>query len=688
MKTYENIKTIKGIGDKTASLLNKLNIETVDELMRYYPRTYIQYEEPIKLKEFTENISSSVRLFIPEDFKWRKVKNMTIGTGFATDGELRVNITFFNTVYYKAKLIAGSAYIFHGKIENENGRLKMVHPEFYTEYEYATLKKSFQPVYSLVKGLSNKTILKAIRQCTEDNEYPYIYGEYLPCDILKEFDLISEKEALKGIHFPDSKETLLNAKKRLSFDELMSFLLMIRSFKGDGNPIRAGFELMDNALPLRLIERLPYKLTNAQIKAFSDIRADLTGGFLMNRLIQGDVGSGKTVVAFLSMLLVAGNGYQSALMAPTEILALQHYENLISLKEKYDLPINPVLLTGSTTAKNKRIAYEGLKSGEFNIAIGTHALIQEKTEFKNLALVITDEQHRFGVRQRQSLSDKGIEPHVLIMSATPIPRTLSIVLYGDMHLTVIDEKPANRLPVKNALVDTSYRQKAYEFMVKEIRNHHQIYIICPMVEPNEGLENVENVIEYSERLQNILPNDINIKYLHGKMNAKDKNNIMENFAAGNIDILVSTTVVEVGVDVPNATVMLIENAERFGLSALHQLRGRIGRSDLQSYCIFVNGNPKNKDNEKLKVISTSNDGFHIANEDLKLRGAGDMFGIRQSGDTGFKIADIIEDAPMILKMNEYLDRVYNSPSENLEIIKSLDDYLAETQNKFIDFKTI
>ena len=422
------------------------------------------------------------------------------------------------------------------------------------------------------------------------------------------------------------------ARKRLVFDEFFLFLLAVRKMKEYNEELATDYPMMETAWTGRLLEMLPYKLTGAQKRVWEELKADLVNGRCMNRLVQGDVGSGKTILAFLCLLLTVSNGCQGALMAPTELLASQHFEQLCSMTEKYGLPFKPALLTGSVGAAAKRKIYKQIEEGEVNVIIGTHALIQEKVVYQKLALVITDEQHRFGVRQREILSEKGGKAHVLVMSATPIPRTLAIILYGDMHLSVVDELPANRVPVKNCVVGTSYREKAYEFITKQVRMGKQVYVICPMVGAGEeGEDGLENVVDYGEKLKNRLPADICVEILHGKMRPGDKKRVMEAFGAGYVHVLVSTTVIEVGINVPNATVMMIENAERFGLAQLHQLRGRIGRGKDQSYCIFISGTDKEESMERLKILSRSNDGFYIAREDLKLRGPGDLFGIRQSG---------------------------------------------------------
>ena len=397
-----------------------------------------------------------------------------------------------------------------------------------------------------------------------------------------------------------------------------------------------------------LIGKLPYELTGAQQRTIRQVREDMRGETVMQRLIQGDVGSGKTIVAFLAMLDCANSGYQSAIMAPTDVLARQHEQKLRQLCDSFGLSFPVVLLTGSLTARQRREAYALIERERSALIVGTHALIQEKVNYCDLALVITDEQHRFGVKQRETFSLKGHHPHIMVMSATPIPRTLAIILYGDLDISVIDEVPARRKPIKNCVVDLSYRKTAYRFMEKEIRQGHQVYIICPLVESSEHAEG-ENVLDYTERLKQVFPEDIRIACLHGKMKADEKNRIMEEFLANRIQILVSTTVIEVGVDVPNATVIMVENAERFGLAQLHQLRGRVGRGDAQAYCILMQGNETKTENKRLAILNHSNDGFYIAGEDLKLRGPGDFFGIRQSGDFQFQLADIYQDADVMSK---------------------------------------
>ena len=424
------------------------------------------------------------------------------------------------------------------------------------------------------------------------------------------------------------------------------------------------------------MERLPYNLTKAQLNVWHEIERDLQSHSLMSRLVQGDVGCGKTILAFLALIMTVENGYQGALMVPTEVLAKQHYEGFQELLENQGVTsCRPVLLTGSCTAKEKREIYEKIASGEANVIIGTHALIQEKVCYKNLALVITDEQHRFGVKQREALTTRGNPPHVLVMSATPIPRTLAIILYGDLDISIVDELPAARLPIKNCVVDTGYRKTAYTFMQKQVAQGRQCYVICPMVEESEALE-AENVTDYAKQLQEELGETICVDYLHGKMKQSQKDDIMERFSKNEIQVLVSTTVIEVGINVPNATVMMVENAERFGLAQLHQLRGRVGRGKHQSYCIFMTASKTKETKKRLEILNHSNDGFYIASEDLKLRGPGDLFGIRQSGILDFKLGDVFQDAKILQNASDAAtELLQEDPTLELEAHQNLKQHL-------------
>ena len=643
------LRDLKGVGEKTEKLFQKIGITTTEELLHYYPRNYEAYEEPVAIHNAPEEKIIALRGTIVTGIYMNQARNLQILSATIADESGRLPVTWFNAPYLRSTLKKGSVFIFRGKISRKKGKLQMEHPEIFTPAAYEEIVHSLQPVYGLTAGLSNKTITRLIHQVLDTRP---LQAEYLPDDIRERYHLADANYAVRTIHFPENMQELLTARKRLVFDEFLLFVLAIQLLKGKTEEVPNNFPMRPVWDTEELIENLPYSLTGAQENVWHEIERDLGSHKLMSRLVQGDVGSGKTVVAFLSMVLSAKNGFQSALMVPTEVLANQHYEAFNKLIEEQKVTdCKPVLLTGSTTAREKREIYRKIASGEVNVIIGTHALIQEKVVYHNLGLVITDEQHRFGVRQREALTTRGKAPHVLVMSATPIPRTLAIILYGDLDISIIDELPARRLPIKNCVVNTSYRPKAYSFIEKQIREGHQAYVICPMVEESEGMD-AENVTDYAVTLRNIFPSDIQVGILHGKMKPKEKNAVMDAFSSGNTQVLVSTTVVEVGVNVPNATVMMVENAERFGLAQLHQLRGRVGRGEFQSYCIFIQGNNETETSKRLEILNKSNDGFYIAGEDLKLRGPGDLFGIRQSGLMEFKIGDIYNDASVLKAASE------------------------------------
>lgn len=637
-----SILQLKGIGEKTQKLFQKLDIFTVGDLLSHYPRDYETFKEPVLIQNAVPGEICTIRACVVGIPNLKKIRSLSILNVNVRDASGTVQLTFFNMPFMKNLLKSGGFYIFRGLIQTRGIKI-MEQPRLYSQEEYSRLMQFIQPRYALTKGLSNQTIQKAVKQALTFYSFE---DEYYPDEILKSCKLVSRREALCSIHFPTDYDSLVVARRRMVFDEFFLFLLMLQKNKDMSCGIPNPFPMKDSPSVASFIKSMPFSLTNAQKNVWGEIREDLSGPYSMNRLVQGDVGSGKTIVAVLALLQCVSNGYQGAMMAPTEVLATQHYETIKDYTLKYELPFRPVLLVGSQTAREKKAIYEKIASGEANLIIGTHALIQEKVYYQSLALVVTDEQHRFGVRQREMLSEKGNTPHVLVMSATPIPRTLAIILYGDLHISIIDELPADRLPIKNCVVNTSYRVKAYEFILKQITAGRQAYVICPMVEEGE-LEDVENVMEYSQKLKAFFPSDVTIETLHGKMKPSEKNRIMEDFSSGQIQVLVSTTVVEVGINVPNATVMMVENAERFGLAQLHQLRGRVGRGKWQSYCIFISSNEKRDTMNRLEILNKSNDGFYIASEDLKLRGPGDLFGIRQSGDLAFRIGDIYTDADIL-----------------------------------------
>ena len=653
----EPVTSLKGIGEKTAGLFARLGDCTVEDLLHDYPRAYDAYEEPVPVGKLQENTTAAVAGQLLKTPSVRRFKNIQVIVATVKDMTGSLQLTWYNMPYLRNTLQMGQFLVFRGRAVKKGGRLTMEQPEIFTPEAYEAVRESMQPIYGQTKGLGNKAIVRAVAQALEQRQ---LEREYLPPSLREKYELAEYNYAVEHIHFPSSRQELLFARKRLVFDEFFFFLLAVRRLKEKRQDCRSSFVMSHASQVDQLIEALPYSLTEAQNKVLKEVSRDLESGLVMNRLIQGDVGSGKTIIAVLALLQTACNGFQGALMAPTEVLARQHFESITGLFKTYNIKKTAVLVTGSMTAKEKRTAYEKIASHEADIIVGTHALIQEKVHYHRLGLVITDEQHRFGVGQREALGSKGQEngslPHVLVMSATPIPRTLAIILYGDLDISVIDQMPANRLPIKNCVVNTGYRERAYQFIAREVAAGRQAYVICPMVEASEMIE-AENVLDYTKLLRQKLPETITVEYLHGKMKGKEKNQIMERFAAGEIQVLVSTTVVEVGVNVPNATVMMIENAERFGLAQLHQLRGRVGRGSHQSYCIMVNCSDQEGTQERLDILNRSNDGFYIASEDLKLRGPGDFFGIRQSGDMEFKLADIYTDAGLLKTVSEEVNRI-------------------------------
>ena len=681
MANDQSIETLKGIGEKTAKLFEKVGIRTIDDLLHYYPRGYDTYGEPKAIGELSEDETGTVEGFLKSGATGVHVNGLSIVQATISDMTGKLRLVWYHMPYLKNTLRPDSHFIFRGRVIRKKNGLTMEQPQMFKPEAYEELLSSMRPVYAQTKGLGNKMITSAVEQALA---FRTLERDYLPAGLRIANELAEYNFAIEHIHFPSNEEELKFARKRLVYDEFFFFLLAVRHLKEKRQNVQSPFHMEKQDECRKLLVDLPYRLTNAQLRTLEEVLRDLKSGSVMNRLIQGDVGSGKTIIAVLALLAACENGYQGALMVPTEVLARQHFESVTELFEKHGVDKKVILLTGSMTAKEKRIACEKVASHEADIIIGTHALIQEKIVYDNLALVITDEQHRFGVAQREMFGNKGQMPHVLVMSATPIPRTLAIILYGDLDISVIDELPANRLPIKNCVVDKSYRPRAYRFIENEVKNGRQAYVICPMVEESEMID-AENVLDYTKILRQNLPG-IRVEYLHGKMKGKEKNKIMEEFAAGEIQVLVSTTVIEVGVNVPNATVMMIENAERFGLAQLHQLRGRVGRGDKQSYCIMVNASGNKEKNRRLDVLNKSNDGFYIASEDLKLRGPGDIFGIRQSGDLEFQLADIYTDAVTLKKVSEDVNRLLEQDEnleqeENQELKKRLDRFLEEKYEK-------
>ncbi len=665
-----NIREVKGIGEKTEKLFNRLGVYTTEELLEYYPRNYDRYTEPVTVRELDNEAVAAFKCIIDASAVLRQTGklNILIIRGRDENGDI-ISLKWYNMPFLKSRLKKGMCFIFRGRISKNKlkgkneGSIILEQPEIYSLNDYDKKLGAMQPIYRLTEGLTNNLVTKSVKQILDAGYKGY---EFLPLEVREAYGLMFYDDAIRKIHFPKDAQEMNMARRRLAFNEFFLFIMAMKRFKDRESVINNRYKIKASPKTEEFLNKLPYSLTKAQKKVLHEIREDFLCDRVMNRLIQGDVGSGKTIVALAALLDTAYQGYQGALMVPTEVLAVQHYENIKEMFEQYNVEVEVVLLTGSMTGKEKSNAYEKISSGIAGIIVGTHALIQEKAVYNNLALVITDEQHRFGVRQRETLSRKGMFPHTIVMSATPIPRTLAIILYGDLDISVIDELPKGRLPIKNCVVGRDYRPNAYKFMEKQVMQGRQCYVICPMIEESENLEAVD-VISYTDILKENISSDVRIEYLHGKMKAEEKNRIMEDFACNKIQILVSTTVIEVGVNVPNSTVMMVENAERFGLASLHQLRGRVGRGKHQSYCIFVCGSDKAEIKERLDILNKSNDGFEIAAWDLKLRGPGDFFGIRQSGDMDFKIGDIFSDSQTLKEASEAVSYIENNKNKINEV---------------------
>jgi ATP-dependent DNA helicase RecG len=676
MQAKEPIESIRGIGKKTAEYYHTLGIFCIRDLLLYFPRDYEQYPPVCEPDECVPGTMTALRLQVlrPPVVNAKtpgKTAVMDVPASFG-----RIRLIWFRMPYIRSLLQRGHDYVFYGRLIQKKQNYYLEQPKIYTPEEYAALAQTIQPVYALTKGLKNQAVRKAVAAALGDLPLDM---EYLPDDMRQRHHLVSYDFAVRNMHFPEDEQSAIAARTRFAFDEFYLFLLQMQRSRAHTVQEPNAFRFAQDGYIASRIHCLPYSLTGAQLRTLREIREDMRGTTVMQRLIQGDVGSGKTIVAFLAMLDAAHNGCQAAIMAPTDVLARQHYQKLTEFCARAEADCEIVLLTGSLKSAGRREALEKIRTGQGTLIVGTHALIQDAVEYHRLALVVTDEQHRFGVRQRAAFAAKGEHPHILVMSATPIPRTLAIILYGDLDISVIDEMPARRLPVKNCVVTVSYRQKAYAFIEKELLAGHQVYIVCPLVEESEGMDG-ENVTDYSRRLREYYQGKYTVGVLHGKMKPEEKNRVMEQFLDHNIQILVATTVIEVGVDVPNATVMMIENAERFGLAQLHQLRGRVGRGDLQSYCIFMQGTQGKEKNPRLEILNHSNDGFEIAREDLKLRGPGEFFGIRQSGSFSFQVGDVFRDMKLLQEAaREVSDTLREDPDltrpEHIRLAQRLEELL-------------
>lgn len=652
---YDDIGLVKGVGPKLKERLNKVGIFTVLDLLLYFPRDYEFLNDDISLNGDTSDEKAILKCKAKSYGSSIRTRNgKTLTTINFTYNNLKVIGKWFNQPYIKRNFILGNEYNLMGKFKKVNNTLEVINPLIPCK---EANKSEILPIYTLKNGLTNKILVKLINEILKN----MIIKENLPDEIVKKYKLISLDKAIRSIHFPAGRGELQSAINRLKFQELFTYSLKIIMMKAHIKKENSGISFKMSPLLKDLKESLPYTLTNAQSRTLREILLDQKRNIAMNRLVQGDVGSGKTLVALISMFNVYMNGYQTVLMAPTEILANQHYAEAKKYLDKFGVDIE--LLTGSTKEKEKKRIKEKIASGKEIMLIGTHALIQDDVELNNLGLVVTDEQHRFGVEQRSRLINKNKRADVLVMTATPIPRTLSLYLYSDLDISIIDELPPGRKPIDTMLVDMNQRMKAYNFALKEVEKGRQFYIVSPLIEENEKL-NLNSVEKIYEELKNGIFKDVRIEILHGKMAGKDKDKIINTFKNGEIKGIISTTVIEVGVNVPNSTMMIIENAERFGLAQLHQLRGRVGRGEHKSYCILIANTKNDITRRRMEIMTESSDGFYIAEEDLKLRGAGEVFGMRQHGDEGFILANVVDDINILKCANQEAKLIVNNINED------------------------
>ena len=679
MELNEPISVVKNIGETRCKQLNKMGVETVNDLIEYFPRDYEDKSLFVNISDVVKGEVNTFKAKVSFNPEAHRVKGMVIVRARLSDATGNIDGVWFNQPYIKNSLVLGKEYVFSGKVTEKYNRIQIESPEFEIFNPNSLNNGRIVPVYTLPARLSQKVIRTVIRDALV--EVKDKIDEFLPESIIKRMNLCSRLYAIKNIHFPQNDDAFFKARYRLVAEELLLLQMRLLQLKGDVGEKTSTVKI-GNYDVSEIRNQLKFNLTNAQKKVLSEIFNDFSSGYVMNRLVQGDVGCGKTAVAMIAAYLIINNGYQAVMMAPTDVLANQHYESFKAVFEP--LGISCQLLTSGLKKKEKNLAYENIENGNAKMIIGTHALIQEKVVYNNLGLVITDEQHRFGVRQREMLAQKGEEPHVLVMTATPIPRTLALILYGDLDISTINELPPGRQKVDTFAVNHTY-DRLYAFIEKETAKGRQCYIICPMIEENEKLD-LRSVLKFTEELQNDRLPSLRVECMHGKLKNNEKQDIMDRFSNGEIDVLVSTTVIEVGVNVPNATLMIIENAERFGLSALHQLRGRVGRGGEKSYCVLVTDSKTKVAKERMTIMCKSNDGFVISEKDLHLRGPGDFFGTRQHGLPEMKIANLYKDINILKDVQSVAIDLYKSDEnlekkENLLLKKRIEELYSEENKK-------